>query len=121
MFTMCHIFDTFIPQLLNYPNASDPLNGDASSLYFNDRKSYNIKVKEYVTKYANREEVLRQFKTENDIVDIDDVSDIENDEDENLDGESDIDISHINNMNDSDDNADFDDSDMGSVVMDMDL
>lgn len=70
MFTMIHIFETFIPQLLNYPNASDPLNGDASSLYLNNRKLYEEKVKSYVQKYANRSEVLHKFNVEMGLDDV---------------------------------------------------
>lgn len=64
MFTITHIFETFIPQLLNYPNAADPLNGDASSLYLSNKALYEDKVRAYVRKYANRGEILRQFNEE---------------------------------------------------------
>ena len=64
MFTISHIFETFLPQLLNDPNAADPLNGDASSLYLNDRPEYEKKVKAYVAKYANPQEVISNFNTE---------------------------------------------------------
>ncbi|ODQ47643.1 hypothetical protein PICMEDRAFT_15571 [Pichia membranifaciens NRRL Y-2026] len=64
MFTITHIFETFIPQLLNYPNAADPLNGDASSLYLSNKALYEDKVRTYVRKYANRSDVLRQFNEE---------------------------------------------------------
>jgi ubiquitin-conjugating enzyme E2 H len=64
MFTISHIFETFLPQLLNDPNAADPLNGDASSLYLNDRPEYEKKVKTYVAKYANPQEVISNFNTE---------------------------------------------------------
>jgi ubiquitin-conjugating enzyme E2 H len=78
MFTITHIFETFIPQLLNYPNASDPLNGDASSLYLNNRTDYEEKVKAYVAKYANRDEVLMKFKEEMGIEFDSDDDDIDN-------------------------------------------
>ena len=64
MFTITHIFETFIPQLLNYPNAADPLNGDASSLYLSNKVLYEDKVRTYVRKYANRSDVLHQFNEE---------------------------------------------------------
>lgn len=64
MFTITHIFETFIPQLLNYPNAADPLNGDASSLYLSNKALYEDKVRTYVRKYANRSDVLHQFNEE---------------------------------------------------------
>lgn len=42
---LVNIFDMFIPQLLRYPNPSDPLNGEAASLLMKDAESYNRKVK----------------------------------------------------------------------------
>jgi ubiquitin-conjugating enzyme E2 H len=45
MYEMINIFEIFLPQLLSYPNASDPLNGDAASLYIRDKKAFDEKVK----------------------------------------------------------------------------
>lgn len=45
MFDMLNIFEVFLPQLLRYPNASDPLNSEASSLLMREPKSYEAKVK----------------------------------------------------------------------------
>ncbi|POY76210.1 hypothetical protein BMF94_0405 [Rhodotorula taiwanensis] len=53
MFDMVNIFETFLPQLLRYPNAADPLNGEAAALLLRDPKAYDAKVKEYVQKFAN--------------------------------------------------------------------
>lgn len=81
MFTLIHVFETFIPQLLNYPNAADPLNGDASSLYLNNREKYIEKVKEYVVLYANKEKVLKQFCQKHGIEsDLDDENEDEDDD-----------------------------------------
>ena len=77
MFDMINIFEVFLPQLLRYPNPTDPLNGEAAALLMRDQKSYDKKVKglwtmilfiatreantiltgftEYVAKYANKE------------------------------------------------------------------
>jgi len=52
MFDLLNIFKTFLPQLLLYPNAADPLNGEAASLMLKDKKSYAKKVKSMVQKYA---------------------------------------------------------------------
>ncbi|ODV97209.1 hypothetical protein PACTADRAFT_48958 [Pachysolen tannophilus NRRL Y-2460] len=53
MFDIFNIFETFLPQLLSYPNAADPLNGEASSLYLKDNNLYIEKVKSYVKRYAD--------------------------------------------------------------------
>ncbi|KAJ3130376.1 Ubiquitin-conjugating enzyme E2 8 [Nowakowskiella sp. JEL0407] len=55
MFDMINIFEVFLPQLLRYPNPTDPLNGEAASLLMRDAPSYDAKVKEYVSKYATKE------------------------------------------------------------------
>ncbi|KAF1823596.1 ubiquitin-conjugating enzyme E2 8 [Dissoconium aciculare CBS 342.82] len=55
MYDMINIFEVFLPQLLRYPNPTDPLNGEAAALLMRDSKSYENKVKEYVAKYASRE------------------------------------------------------------------
>ena len=39
------MFEVFLPQLLLYPNPSDPLNGDAAALMMRDRPVYEQKVK----------------------------------------------------------------------------
>lgn len=45
MFDMLNIFEVFLPQLLRYPNAADPLNGEASALMQQNPKAYNEKIK----------------------------------------------------------------------------
>lgn len=45
MYDMINIFEVFLPQLLRYPNPSDPLNGEAAALLLRDPKNYEIKVK----------------------------------------------------------------------------
>lgn len=77
MFDMINIFEVFLPQLLRYPNPTDPLNGEAAALLMREPKSYDAKVKgtinvapadgirlylvadcraaEYVAKYANKD------------------------------------------------------------------
>ncbi|KAH7013422.1 ubiquitin-conjugating enzyme [Ilyonectria destructans] len=55
MFDMINIFEVFLPQLLRYPNPTDPLNGEAAALLIREPKSYDVKVKEYVQKYANKD------------------------------------------------------------------
>lgn len=88
MFDIFNIFEAFLPQLLSYPNAADPLNSEASSLYINDNKLYIDRVKTYVTRYANPS----RFNDEGDLI---------NEEEDN-----DKDLS----MSDNDDDDDDDDS-----------
>ncbi|XP_063902591.1 uncharacterized protein LOC135122325 isoform X1 [Zophobas morio] len=58
MFDLLNIFDTFLPQLLMYPNPTDPLNGEAASLLMREPEQYKAKIKEYVRKFATREALL---------------------------------------------------------------
>ncbi|PVU84495.1 hypothetical protein BB560_007338 [Smittium megazygosporum] len=57
MFDMLNIFESFIPQLLRYPNPSDPLNGEAAALLLQNSGAYEAKVKDYVKKYATKEAI----------------------------------------------------------------
>jgi len=52
MYQLTNIFETFLPQLLRYPNAQDPLNGEAAALLMREPKQYEQRVREYVLKYA---------------------------------------------------------------------
>lgn len=42
---LVNVFEVFLPQLLLYPNPSDPLNGEAAALMMRDRPAYEQKVK----------------------------------------------------------------------------
>jgi len=67
MFDLINIFDTFLPQLLLYPNPKDPLNPEAASQMLKDIEKYEKKVKEYVKKYANgKSEVSKEITVEKD-------------------------------------------------------
>lgn len=72
---MINIFEVFLPQLLRYPNPTDPLNGEAAAMLMREPASYEAKVKgrdavggastkcnscalydiEYVNRYATKE------------------------------------------------------------------
>jgi ubiquitin-conjugating enzyme E2 H len=54
MFDMINIFEVFLPQLLRYPNPTDPLNGEAAALLMREPKSYEAKVKGVLTHYTDR-------------------------------------------------------------------
>ncbi len=53
---LINIFEIFLPQLLRYPNPTDPLNGEAAALLMRDPKAYTKKVESYVEKYASAED-----------------------------------------------------------------
>ncbi|CAG8605300.1 17914_t:CDS:2 [Cetraspora pellucida] len=55
MFDMINIFEVFLPQLLRYPNPTDPLNGEAAALLMREPHTYEVKVKEYVSRFATKE------------------------------------------------------------------
>ncbi|KAK3601731.1 hypothetical protein CHS0354_016093 [Potamilus streckersoni] len=59
LYDLSNIFESFLPQLLSYPNPIDPLNGDAAAMYLHKPEDYKKKVQEYVKRYAT-EEVLRE-------------------------------------------------------------
>lgn len=42
---LVNVFEVFLPQLLQYPNPSDPLNGEAAALMMRDQTAYEQRVK----------------------------------------------------------------------------
>ena len=72
MFDCKNIFDVFLPQLLRYPNPTDPLNSEAAGLLLQDSRAFDARVREYVAQYARQEE----GKAVSDHEDSDDMSDI---------------------------------------------
>ncbi|KAK6153039.1 hypothetical protein DH2020_012678 [Rehmannia glutinosa] len=83
MFDLLNVFEVFLPQVLLYPNPSDPLNGDAASLMMKDKAQYEQKVRglrcqkmnlEYCERYARKEHI--------------EISDEESDDDAFSDGRS---------------------------------
>jgi ubiquitin-conjugating enzyme E2 H len=69
MFDMINIFEVFLPQLLRYPNPSDPLNGEAAALLMRHPKEYEQRVKEYVQRYATKEAANKTSAEEEEDVD----------------------------------------------------
>jgi ubiquitin-conjugating enzyme E2 H len=53
MYDLVNIFELFLPQLLTYPNPSDPLNPRAASLMNQDFSLYKETVRNFVQTYAN--------------------------------------------------------------------
>ncbi|KAI8904795.1 ubiquitin-conjugating enzyme/RWD-like protein [Gorgonomyces haynaldii] len=76
MFDMINIFEVFLPQLLHYPNPTDPLNGEAAALLMRDSQAYEQKVKDYVQRYATKEAVDQDNEdSDGDMSELDDFSD----------------------------------------------
>ncbi|KAJ1308640.1 hypothetical protein OPQ81_004334 [Rhizoctonia solani] len=73
MFDMINIFESFLPQLLRYPNPSDPLNGEAAALLMREPKNYEAKVREYVKRYASKEAAEAAAATEEEEEDDEDA------------------------------------------------
>jgi ubiquitin-conjugating enzyme E2 H len=64
MYDLKNIFDVFLPQLLSYPNPSDPLNSKAAKLLLNDTTKYEQAVRDYVKKYASKGIKYKELKNE---------------------------------------------------------
>ena len=45
MFDLLNVFEVFLPQLLLYPNPTDPLNGEAAPLLMREPERYAAKVR----------------------------------------------------------------------------
>lgn len=94
MFDLYNIFEVFIPQLLLYPNPSDPLNGEAAALMMQDKDKYHDTVVAKVKKYAS-EDFAMEDESESE------SSDLESEE-----------------MDEDDDEEEFSDMDDGDILGD---
>jgi len=74
MFDLINIFDVFLPQLLTYPNPSDPLNSEAASLMMKEPERYKKKVKDYITKYAKEQDVTFEKQDDEEEEDVESLS-----------------------------------------------
>ena len=66
---LLNVFEVFLPQLLLYPNAADPLNGAAAALYLRDVATFNKTVQAHVARHASPEAHQQE---EDDKMDVDD-------------------------------------------------
>ena len=93
---MVNIFEVFLPQLMRYPNPSDPLNGEAAALLMREPKLYEAKVKgqpfsvlllypkyahlelftEYVTKYATKQAADEAGGSDDEDEEVEEMSDV---------------------------------------------
>ncbi|KAL6064694.1 Ubiquitin-conjugating enzyme E2 4 [Balamuthia mandrillaris] len=80
MFDLINIFEVFLPQLLLYPNPTDPLNGEAAALLLKDAERYKATVKDYVQRYAMEDS--NPTKEEEDASDLSSYSDLSEEEED---------------------------------------
>lgn len=82
MFDLVNIFESFLPQLLLYPNPTDPLNGDAAALLLKEPERYKEKVRECVLKYATPggDDAMDEDEKSDDTSELSDLSADERDE-----------------------------------------
>lgn len=57
LYDLKNIFETFLPQLLSYPNPNDPLNGEAASLLLRQPEKYRKKVTEFIQNFAQEKNI----------------------------------------------------------------
>ncbi|KAG8366862.1 hypothetical protein BUALT_Bualt16G0012100 [Buddleja alternifolia] len=88
---LLNVFEVFLPQLLLYPNPSDPLNGDAAALMMKDKTQYDQKVREYCERYAKKEHIADTLTDESgdEVSDDEDFSDGRSDSDDDIAGHAD--------------------------------
>src|SRR5271169_6411425 len=79
---MINIFEVFLPQLLRYPNPADPLNGDAAVLLLREPKTYEAKVRDYVSRYATIEAIEEMANSEDSEYEMSDAEMSDDEEDE---------------------------------------
>lgn len=62
---LINIFESFLPQLLRYPNAADPLNGEAAAIFMRSPDEYAKKVREHVKRYATSKDAQNALEKKN--------------------------------------------------------
>ncbi|KAJ9097319.1 Ubiquitin-conjugating enzyme E2 8 [Naganishia adeliensis] len=65
MYELINIFESFLPQLLRYPNAADPLNGEAAATFMRSPDEYAKKVREHVKRYATSKDAQNALEKKN--------------------------------------------------------
>ena len=62
LYDLNNIFETFLPQLLTYPNSKDPLNPIAADMQLCRPEAYKKKVIDYVRRFAREMVVVEDFE-----------------------------------------------------------
>lgn len=104
MYELIHIFDTFLPQLLLYPNPADPLNPEAAALMKKYPNEYEKKVKEHVKKHACDGKEDRK-KTEKDEIEEEIVNENEMEIEDEKDEEDGMSLSQVSELSETSDIA----------------
>lgn len=60
LYELVNIFETFLPQLLAYPNPNDPLNIEAANLFNKNQQEFKNIVKINVDKFAQNQHHLQE-------------------------------------------------------------
>ena len=76
MFDLLNVFEVFLPQLLLYPNPTDPLNGEAAALMMREPESYEARIRDCVAKYGQ----VASSSTDNGDEDEDDDDEMDDDD-----------------------------------------
>ncbi|KAJ3365667.1 ubiquitin-conjugating enzyme E2 8 [Allomyces macrogynus ATCC 38327] len=85
MFDMINIFEVFLPQLLRYPNPTDPLNGEAAALMMREPAAYEAKVKDYVQRFASKEAYDASKESESESDESESVGSLSDDDEPDMD------------------------------------
>nr|XP_055205779.1 ubiquitin-conjugating enzyme E2 H-like [Gorilla gorilla gorilla] len=80
LYDLTNISESFLPQLLAYPNPIDPLNGEDAAMYLQRPEEYKRKIKEYIQKYAMEQALKEQEEGTRDSSSESCVSDFSEDE-----------------------------------------